>query len=93
LAASDPSTVDEIHLAGFTRKPLEQGESWIDTHSARVSDEVWQLYEDWNRVNTPVPTLIEWDLDIPAPPVLLEEANKAIDILLEAPSSQTLRSA
>lgn len=93
LAAIDPATVDEIHLAGFTRKQLEQGEIWIDTHSARVSDEVWQIYKDWNRINTPVPTLIEWDLDIPAPQVLLEEASKAIDILLEVPLTQTLRSA
>lgn len=92
LAAVDPTTVDEIHLAGFTRKQLEQGEIWIDTHSARVSDEVWELYREWNNSNAPVPTLIEWDLDIPEPQVLLEEAEKAIDILVEN-STQTLRSA
>ncbi|MFC5079065.1 hypothetical protein VTH8203_03800 [Vibrio thalassae] len=93
LEAIDPSTVDEIHLAGFTRKQLEQGEIWIDTHSTRVSDEVWQLYLHWNRINKPVPTLIEWDLDIPSPQVLLEEAHKAIVILTDSACPQTLRSA
>jgi uncharacterized protein (UPF0276 family) len=39
-----------------------------------------------------VHTLIEWDLDIPAPEVLLEEAEKAIDILVECYNT-TLRSA
>lgn len=92
LSAIDPETVDEIHLAGFTRKHLEQGEIWIDTHSARVSNEVWELYRQWNNHRAAVHTLIEWDLDIPAPEVLLEEAEKAIDILV-ACHDTTLRSA
>ncbi|SEG72476.1 DUF692 domain-containing protein [Vibrio hangzhouensis] len=83
LAAIDPATVDEIHLAGFTRKRLEQGEIWIDTHSAPVSDEVWHLYQQWLSKHGPVATLIEWDLDIPAPEVLLQEANTAKEILLD----------
>lgn len=69
--------VDEIHLAGFTIKHLEQGEIWIDTHSRPVSDEVWQLYQYWLESNGERHTLIEWDLDIPEPEVLLNEATKA----------------
>ncbi|MGR5541313.1 DUF692 domain-containing protein, partial [Vibrio campbellii] len=42
--------VDEIHLAGFSVKTLEQGEIWIDTHSHPVSDEVWDLYRYWLQV-------------------------------------------
>lgn len=70
-------TVDEIHLAGFTVKQLDQGEIWIDTHSRPVSDEVWQLYQYWLKSYGERHTLIEWDLDIPEPEVLLNEASKA----------------
>lgn len=83
LAAIDPASVKEIHLAGFTVKALAEGEIWIDTHSCPVSEPVWQLYRQWIRQHGAVPTLIEWDLDIPALPVLLEEAAKARVILTE----------
>lgn len=83
------SAVDEIHLAGFTVKTLEQGEIWIDTHSHPVSDEVWDLYRYWLQVAGPRHTLIEWDLDIPQPEVLLEEASKAQSLLLDCIAFQT----
>lgn len=69
--------VDEIHLAGFTIKQLDKGEIWIDTHSKPVSEEVWQLYQYWLEQYGERHTLIEWDLDIPEPQVLLQEAAKA----------------
>ena len=77
LDAIPAQFVDEIHLAGFTVKQLDKGEIWIDTHSQPVSDEVWALYEQWLAKHGTRHTLIEWDLDIPAPEVLLAEANKA----------------
>ncbi|UUM30679.1 MNIO family bufferin maturase [Vibrio japonicus] len=77
LNAIPANAVDEIHLAGFTIKQLEQGEIWIDTHSKPVCDEVWQLFEQWLVQHGPRHTLIEWDLDIPTPDVLLAEAEKA----------------
>ncbi|MGF1686920.1 DUF692 domain-containing protein [Photobacterium japonica] len=81
LAAIDPATVKEIHLAGFTVKTVDDSEIWIDTHSHPVSEPVWQLYRQWVRQHTPqhglVPTLIEWDLDIPDFAVLQQEADKA----------------
>ncbi|MBR9875613.1 MAG: DUF692 domain-containing protein [Vibrionaceae bacterium] len=83
LAAIPADKVDEIHLAGFTIKQLDKGEIWIDTHSRPVSDEVWQLYRHWIQQHGLRHTLIEWDLDIPAPEVLLAEANKASQVLSE----------
>ncbi|KOO14038.1 hypothetical protein AKJ18_15720 [Vibrio xuii] len=77
INAIPEQAVDEIHLAGFTVKHLEQGEIWIDTHSRPVSDEVWQLYQYWLESYGERHTLIEWDLDIPEPEVLLNEATKA----------------
>ncbi len=87
LAAIDPATVGEIHLAGFTVKQLAQGEVWIDTHSMPVTDGVWALYRQWVETHAAAhggpPTLIEWDRDLPEPQVLLAEADKAKDILRE----------
>lgn len=87
LDAIDPQTVKEIHLAGFTVKQFEQGEIWVDTHSRPVSEPVWQLYRQWVRGHfsalAGVPTLIEWDLDIPDLDVLLGEADKAQQIIAE----------
>lgn len=85
LAALNPDAVNEIHLAGFTVKQLDEGEIWIDTHSRPVSEPVWQLYRDWVQTHGSVPTLIEWDLDIPPLEVLLGEADKARQILREIP--------
>ena len=74
-----PDSVGEIHLAGFQ----DVGDILIDTHGAAVSDEVWKLYRYAIRRFGNVPTLIEWDTDIPALPVLLDEAQKASRILAE----------
>lgn len=77
LNAIAPGSVGEIHLAGFE----DTGEILIDTHGAAVSDAVWRLYEYAIARFGAVPTLIEWDTDIPALPVLLGEAHKASRIL------------
>jgi uncharacterized protein (UPF0276 family) len=73
LAAIPASCVQEIHLAGFERV----GELLIDTHGARVAEPVWALYRRALERFGPVPTLIEWDTDIPALQVLLDEARTA----------------
>lgn len=83
IATLDPSTVKEIHLAGFTVKQFDDGEIWIDTHSKPVSEPVWQLYRQWLQIHGNTPTLIEWDLDIPELPVLLAEADKATTIMMQ----------
>jgi len=73
LEAIDPASVGEIHLAGHERA----GALLIDTHGARVSPEVWSLFEEALARRGPRPTLVEWDTDIPALDVLLDEAAKA----------------
>ena len=65
--------VGEYHLAG----PSMMDGCLVDTHSAPVYDAAWALYEDALRHIGKRPTLIEWDVDIPALPVLQREACKA----------------
>jgi hypothetical protein len=77
LAAIDPATVGEIHLAGFE----SQGALLIDTHSRAVTEDVWSLYRATIERLGPRPTIIEWDADIPALDVLLAEAVKADAVL------------
>lgn len=77
LDSITPGSVGEIHLAGFQ----DTGDVLIDTHGTAVSDEVWKLYRYAIQRFGNVPTLIEWDADIPELPVLLDEAQKANRIL------------
>jgi uncharacterized protein (UPF0276 family) len=77
LAAIPGNRVEEIHLAGFD----EAGECLIDTHGRHVSEPVWRLYRETIARLGPRPTLIEWDTDIPALSVLLDEAATAQHIL------------
>lgn len=84
LEAIDGRGVGEIHLAGYERV----GERLVDTHGARVSDEVWRVYAAAIERFGARPTLVEWDTDIPALDVLLEEARKARSILAH-PSRET----
>ena len=89
LAAIPADAVKEIHLAGFTIKHLDKGEIWIDTHSRPVSPEVWDLYSNWIAKHGARHSLIEWDLDIPEPQVLLGEAEKASQRLFALQSTQS----
>lgn len=67
--------VGEIHLAGFT--PANEGELAIDDHSQPISDIGWQLYQFSLLRFGAVPTLIEWDNNLPSWQELLGEASKA----------------
>ena len=75
--------VHELHLAGHVRRPCPGGDILIDTHSEPVCAAVWDLYAEALRRFGAVPTLIEWDADLPPLDVLLGEARKA-DALLAA---------
>jgi uncharacterized protein (UPF0276 family) len=79
LAAIPDDAVAEIHLAGFDAS----GPCLIDTHGARVAPAVWALYRATIERFGPKPTLIEWDTDLPALEVLLDEARTAQTILEE----------
>jgi hypothetical protein len=77
LAGIPSAAVQELHLAGF-----EEGEAClVDTHSRPVGAEVWDLYEAALRRFGALPTLIEWDADIPPLDVLLQEAAKATQVM------------
>ena len=76
LQQIEVDAVKEIHLAGFTRRKLENGEILIDTHGSRVSEPVWQLFRDF-RQSCNAPALIEWDTDIPVLEELLSQAELA----------------
>lgn len=78
-----PATVREIHLAGHTINTFEHGQVLIDTHNQRVSEPVWQLYRAAVKQFGAVPTLIEWDTDLPELSVLLSEAEQAQRIMDE----------
>jgi uncharacterized protein len=73
IAAIAPGTVGEMHLAGHLVTP----QAVIDHHGAPVAEPVWRLYEAALERFGAVPTLIEWDTDVPTVEVLLEEAAKA----------------
>ena len=74
--------VKQIHLAGHDRQVDEGGRPLlIDTHDRPVEDAVWYLYELAVRLIGPVPTLIEWDAEVPPWPTLAREAERAEAIM------------
>jgi uncharacterized protein len=85
IAALPPRAIGEIHLGGHSVRPTPDGATLrIDDHGSRIIDEVWALYETALKRFGPVPTLIEWDNDVPPLQVLLEEAARARRLLQAA---------
>jgi uncharacterized protein len=77
--------VGQFHLAGYSDK----GTHLIDTHDHPVSDPVWELYREALRLFGDVPTLIEWDDQLPDFPRLAEEAARAESIREETLGRQS----
>jgi len=75
LDALPIEAIGEIHLAGH--RVAEDVDILIDDHGARVAEPVWGLYAAALRRFGPVPTLIEWDTNLPTLEVLLNEARHA----------------
>lgn len=74
--------VREIHLAGHTPEEDEKGRPLlIDTHDKPVDAMVWDLYAHAVKLTGPVPTLIEWDAEVPAWDALQAEAIRAETIM------------
>lgn len=73
LDAVPVECVKEMHLAGYEDVQTHL----LDTHGEAVHSPVWQLYESALARFGKVPTLIEWDNNIPDFSVLQDEANKA----------------
>lgn len=77
LAELPPAIVGEIHLAGHSRAERAGRPILIDDHAAPVCPAVWDLYRAAIRRFGGVPTLVEWDKDLPELSVLLGEARAA----------------
>jgi len=71
--------VGEVHLAGF-QTPTRPGQLVVDDHSAAVQPAVWEVYAAAVRRFGLMPTLIEWDTDVPELEVLLEQARLADEV-------------
>ena len=71
-------TVGEIHLAGHSSSTVGNTRILIDDHASSVPLSVWKLFDEAVRRFGSVPTLVEWDNDLPALDTLLEEAEKAL---------------
>ena len=80
LDAIAPAHVAEMHLAGH----VHCSDIVIDDHGSRVVDAVWALYRHAVQRFGAVPTLIEWDTDVPELAVLLDEAARARSVAQQA---------
>jgi uncharacterized protein len=76
LDALPADAVGEIHLAGH--HVADDVEILIDDHGARVAEPVWQLYAAaLRRFGAATPALVEWDANLPALEILLDEVHRA----------------
>lgn len=80
--------IKEVHLAGFENK----GTYLIDAHNNPVAEPVWDLYRALLERVPGVATLIEWDKDIPAFSVLMEQAQLAERIATGVASTRKVAS-
>lgn len=74
--------VGEIHLGGHDEDIGDLGQRLlIDTHGASVVDPVWNLYECVIAKTGPLPTLIEWDTDVPEWDTLYRDVTRAAQVM------------
>ncbi len=85
LAAMPLSRTRRVHVAGH----LDKGAVCIDDHGHPVRDEVWALLGAAVAEIGDVPVLLEWDTDVPALDRVLDEADRARDVVTAALRSRT----
>jgi uncharacterized protein (UPF0276 family) len=86
--------VKEIHLGGHHQDTDDASAPLlIDAHGSPVADQVWALYGHVLARTGPIPTLIEWDNDIPDWPVLRAQAEAAERLLTDARAGMPCASA
>ncbi|NBB81773.1 MAG: DUF692 family protein [Alphaproteobacteria bacterium] len=73
--------VQEVHIAGHCVRRIDEASILIDDHGSPVADAVWLLFKRALERLGPIPTLMEWDTNVPELPVLLAEAQKAQALL------------
>jgi hypothetical protein len=78
LDALPAQAIGEIHLAGH--RVAADVDILIDDHGSCVAPPVWALYAQALQRFGPVPTLIEWDTNLPALEILLEQARHAREL-------------
>jgi hypothetical protein len=78
LDALPAQAIGEIHLAGH--HAAEDADILIDDHGSRVAAPVWELHAAALRRFGPMPTLIEWDTNLPPLEILLDEARHAQEL-------------
>jgi uncharacterized protein (UPF0276 family) len=77
--------VGEIHLAGYAPETDDNGDPlFIDAHDRPVDPAVLRLYERAIALTGPLPTLVEWDNDVPDWPTLHAEAGRVEAVLRRA---------
>jgi uncharacterized protein len=87
LEAFPLDRVGEVHLAGFAEARDDSGHLMLlDAHDSPVRDPVWSLYRAVIGRIGPIPTLVEWDNDVPDWRVLLGEAHRAETIMAQTAS-------
>jgi uncharacterized protein (UPF0276 family) len=77
LDAMKAGPIGEIHLAGHATNDADGRAILIDDHGSRVDGAVWDLYRTALMQIGPIPTLVEWDTNLPELAVLLGEAEQA----------------
>lgn len=93
IEAFPMEAVGELHLGGHAPDTDDDGRPLlIDAHDRAVDAAVWKLYERVLKRTGPLPTLIEWDNDVPAWPVLQSQA-QAADRILERVTGVELKRA
>jgi uncharacterized protein (UPF0276 family) len=77
------AAIGEIHLAGHSPDPIHGQALLIDSHDAPIAEDVWQLYQRLlaRCGESPPPTLIERDDNVPAFDELLGERQRAVTML------------
>jgi uncharacterized protein (UPF0276 family) len=78
LEALPLDAVGEVHLAGHAMREDSTGRTiCIDSHDGPVQAPTWALYRALLERTGPLPTLIEWDSNLPDYATLLAEADRA----------------
>lgn len=72
-----PEHIKQAHLGGYE----DRGDYLLDAHNNPVSEPVWALFEEFVHLFPGVPTLIEWDNELPEFSVLMEEKYRADAII------------
>ena len=77
--------VGEIHLGGYDESEDDAGDRLlIDAHASTVKPDVFELYQHTLSRIGAIPTLVEWDNDVPSFDVLFGEARRVDDALAAA---------